>query len=194
MIAKAALLAASVLALTGCGAASVANKPQPSPTKSSAPKPSSSPTSTSSTSPVLPCQDPAMTAILGSGAGSYAGRLVYVVPMTNTGTQSCTLDGYPTVTLMVGTSPITTNQTDGNDGIAEVSNTPTLVTVAPGASASFVLQWSDVPTDNDSCPASNWLQIQLPQQTVGILVDSGTITACGGDIYTSPLQAGTSVP
>lgn len=125
---------------------------------------------------------------------SSAGHLVYAVVLENTGQVPCTLEGYPTVTLLTSSSAaLLTMQTDGSDGITSVSNTPSLVTVPIGGAASFVLQWSDVSTDGSACPVSTWLEVQLPSQSVGLLSDT-TIQACGGDIYTSPFRTGTAPP
>ncbi len=124
---------------------------------------------------------------------SSAGHLVYAVVLSNAGSQTCTLEGYPTLTLEGGDSPISTTQIDGNDGVTSVSTTPTLLTIPIGGSVSFVLQYSDVPTGTESCPTASYLDVQLPGGSIASLVPS-EIQACGGVIYASPFRAGTSPP
>jgi len=190
VLGKAVLLAAGVLALAGCGSPVV---PKPTPSTASSSSPSSQPSpSPSPTPPILPCPAATTDARMGN-SNSAAGHLVYAVVLTNTGLQTCTLDGYPTLTLMMGVDPLPTTQMNGNDGITSVSTTPTLLTIPVGGSASFVLQYSDVPTGSEACNTATYLQVQLPGGSVGSLA-SAEIQACGGVIYASPFRSGTSPP
>src|SRR5487761_303236 len=150
-------------AVAGCGNIGHHAVSTPSPSRST--RPSLSPTPTL-TPLLLPCQAAAMATAMGS-SNSAAGHIVYAVVLTNDGTQTCTLQGYPTVTLMAGTDPLPTTQTDGNDGLSSVSNTPSLLTIAVGQSVSFVLQFSDVPTGTEACTSASYLQVQLPGGSVG---------------------------
>jgi len=151
-----------------------------------------SPFQPSTTTVALPCGASTTSATMGT-SDSGVGHMVDAVVLTNNATQACTLEGYPTVTLLAGTTPLPTTQTDGNDGITSVSITPTLLTLPVSGSVSFVLQFSDVPAGAASCPGATWLLVQLPGGTVGTLA-STDITPCGGAIYTSPFRAGTAPP
>jgi hypothetical protein len=133
-----------------------------------------------------------MTASQGQ-SDSAAGRIVYAMVLTNTGSQSCTLDGYPTVTLVDSGGDLSTTQNDGNDGATSVSTTPLLVTLAAGDAASFVLQYSGVPTGTQTCPTATQLQIVLPGGG-GTVLASTNIAPCGGDLYISPVRAGIAPP
>jgi hypothetical protein len=133
-----------------------------------------------------------MTASQGQ-SDSAAGHIVYAFVLTNSGTRPCTLDGYPTVQLVAESGNLSTTQSNGNDGVTSVSATSALVTIAAGAAASFVLQYSDVPTGTQACPAATGLDIQLPGGGVGVLA-STEIDPCGGDLYISPVRAGTAPP
>jgi hypothetical protein len=124
---------------------------------------------------------------------STAGHLVYAVVLTNAASQTCTLEGYPTLTLYMGTQSTSTTEIDGNDGITSISTTPTLLTIPVGGSVSFVLQYSDVPAGTQTCTTATYLQVQLPGGSIGILAPS-EIDACGGVIYASPFRSGTSPP
>jgi hypothetical protein len=122
VISKAFLLAGAVLVLAGCGTASPARSDPstgssitpsplavstPSPTRSPIPSPSPAPTP-----PILPCNAALMDVAIGY-SDSTAGHPVYAVVLTNAGNQTCTLEGYPTLTLNFGTQPIPTTQIDG---------------------------------------------------------------------------------
>jgi hypothetical protein len=80
-----------------------------------------------------------------------------------------------------------------NDGITSTSTTPTLLAIPIGGSVSFVLQYNDVPTGAQTCTTATFLLVQLPGGSTGIAAPS-EIDACGGVIYASPFQAGTSPP
>ena len=189
-------VALSILAgllLAGCGGGHAASKgSKPSPSARPSPSASARPTPSPSNATVLVCQATAMTASQGQ-SDSAAGHIVYAFVLTNTGAQPCTLDGYPAVQLVAANGSLSTTQSNGNDGVTSVSTTPELVTIAAGGSASFVLQYSDVPTGIEACPAATQLQIVLPGGG-GTVPASADIDPCGGDLYVSPVRAGTAPP
>jgi len=134
-----------------------------------------------------------MTAAMGPGSGA-AGTIANDFVLTNTGTEPCTLDGYPTLQLVANGQNLTTNQTNGVNRIASLSTTPALVTLAPGGQASIVLLYSDVPGGTAACPVASQLVIGLPG-------GGGTVTAsfsfpqysnspCYGDLDVYPVMAG----
>ena len=162
----------------------------------STPTATSTPTPTGVASPtpaaVTACQAAAIAASQGQ-SDSAAGHIVYAIVLTNTGPQSCTLDGYPTVTLADTGGTLPTTQTNGNDGVASVSTTPAVVTIAAGDAASFVLQYVDVTTGTQSCPTATQLQIVLPGGG-GMVLATVNDAPCGGDLDVSPVRAGIAPP
>jgi hypothetical protein len=68
-----------------------------------------------------------------------------------------------------------------------------LVTVAPGAVASYVFGYSDVPTNGQTCPSSDGLEV-TPPNAFNHAVVSLQATACGGVLTTSPVFPGTRIP
>jgi hypothetical protein len=171
VIAGAALCCMAVLA-SACGSASspsseptrtVTATVTPSAPASTSPGPSSSPTAPSAPAA---CLSRYLGAKVGLTQGT-AGSSYIVLDFTNLGTVSCTLYGYPGVSL-AGGKPVT------QIGLAatESDTSPRqLVTLAPGAVGNALLRI----TDADNFPpgrchpvTSTFLQIYPPNQTVPI--------------------------
>ncbi|HUY10270.1 MAG TPA: DUF4232 domain-containing protein [Candidatus Dormibacteraeota bacterium] len=139
-----------------------------------------------------------ITASQGQSNGA-AGHQSYAFVLTNTGSTSCTLDGYPYVQLLDGSgNALGTTPIESNDGVTSVSLLPETVTLAVGGTASFALQYEDVPTGSQTCPAAASMRIYLPgtaDTTAPSPVTVSTdIAPCGGIVYLSPIRAGTSPP
>jgi hypothetical protein len=175
------------LVVLGCGSSGDHTS---TPTPTSAPTPTGVGSSTPAA--VTACQASAIAASQGQ-SDSAAGRIVYAIVLTNTGPQSCTMDGYPTVTLADTGGTLPTTQTNGNDGVASVSTTPAVVAIAAGDAASFVLQYVDVATGTQSCPTATQLQIVLPGGG-GMVLATVNDTPCGGELDVSPVRAGIAPP
>lgn len=183
------------LGLAGCGTTShPPHKSHPSPSPSPSPSASPSPTPTASATAAPVCQSISIAAGLGQSSNA-AGHQAWTIVLTNDSTASCSLDGFPTLQLMNGTTDVSTTQTDGNSPAgAQISDTPTLVNIAPDSAASFVVQWLDVPTGSQQCNAAYELGISLPGGGGKVMAAMGQIMPCGGDLYVSPVRAGTAAP
>jgi len=115
--------------------------------------------------------------------------------LTNDSTVACSLNGFPKLQLLNGSTDVSTTQTDGNPPAgAQINDTPTLVNIGPDTAASFVVQWLDVPTGSQACSAAFELGITLPGGGGGVIAAMGQIMPCGGDLYVSPVRAGTAAP
>jgi serine/threonine-protein kinase len=121
-----------------------------------------------------------------------AGRFYVPLELTNTSGQACTLYGYPGVAVTTGTAPgsqvgaeairLTSHPLSGTDAPA------TIVTLAPGATASATLQIVNVTFyDSSACgPVSvSYLQVYPPGQTSAAYVPYTHYTqlACSKPIY-----------
>ena len=163
-----ALLAGAGLCLAACS-----NSPGPkhatttthhaTSTSSSSTTSSSSSTTSSTTAAMPACSH--ISASAGQSQGA-AGTITGVVTVTNTGTTSCTVDGYPTVALYSGSgAPLTVTMVNGlTVSISpQAGAPPSSVTIAPSASAQFAYQISDVPVGAEtSCPTSEQATTTLP--------------------------------
>ena len=171
------VLAGAVALLAGCGSGSPAATPASSATHASA---SSSPagagtgspqasTGTASASPAATgtsaaaCPTRSLSVKPGLAQGA-AGSIYQVLDFTNISTVTCTLYGYPGVSL-AGGSPVT----QIGLAAARTHNTPvTLVTLAPRAVASALLRIvaaGNFPAAKCQLVKSTYLQIYPPNQT-----------------------------
>jgi hypothetical protein len=113
-------------------------------------------------------------------AGTIHGAWVF----TNLSGTACTLDGYPDMQLYGRTGrplPTTVNQS--------LPPSPTLVTLAPGASATFFSSYSDVPSGTGQCPTSAVVQITAPNVVESLFIPA-QLQACGGVVNVSAVRRG----
>src|SRR6266480_3418916 len=170
---KAGPLALTIAALTcaavvaGCASSGSSSQPGASGSTAAGTTPGSSntPAVASSSAPAGPpaCPTSSLQVKLGVGQG-YAGGVYVVIDFTNTGASTCTLFGYPGVSLVKG-PPYT------QIGLAAKRSTTTpkkLVTLAPGATANALLQIVDAlnyPSANCGPTKATALKIYPPNQT-----------------------------
>jgi hypothetical protein len=188
---------ALALVLVGCGTTTHPHhkshpSPSPSPSPSVSPSPTPTAPATAAAAPV--CQSLSIAAGLGQ-SNNAAGHQAWTIVLTNDGAATCSLDGFPTLQLMNGSADVSTTQTDGNSPAgAQINDTPTLVNIAPDTAGSFVVQWLDVPTGSQQCNAAYEIAITLPGGGGKVTAAMGEIMPCGGDLYVSPVRAGTAAP
>jgi hypothetical protein len=114
--------------------------------------------------------------------------------VTNTGTSTCTANGYPTVALLSGSgAPLTVTMVNGLsvDLSGPANAAPSPVSVAPSSTAQFAYQYSDVPVGSETaCPTSEMATVTLPGATVASPTFGLAIGPCGnGTIRVSPVYA-----
>jgi len=196
-----ALACLATLALAGC-ASSSSSSPPPAPASTAS---SSSPAPVASTLPPTPvpstsvspavvgvpaCPNGSLKVTQGLGQG-YAGGVYQVIDFTNTSGTTCTLYGYPGVSLVSGPPYVQL-------GLAakRTTNTPVkLITLAPGDVANALLQIVDAlnfPTATCSPAAATDLQVYPPGQTVAVYLPNQS-EACAEPVQTTfigPVQAG----
>ncbi|WGM48850.1 hypothetical protein KOAAANKH_03758 [Brevundimonas sp. NIBR10] len=127
------------------------------------------------------------------GGDAGAGNRVAVLAAQNVGAQPCSLDGYPTVTLLDGQgrslTEIRAEQQPGNyfGGATE----PTPVTLAPQAKAYFDIAWSVVPNEaigERACPDAATVRVAAPGDT-SVVTLAQAFAPCGGRIRVRPFRA-----
>ena len=186
----------------GCGSSSSSpSTPATSVSSSSPPAaPSSTAPVTAPSTPLSPavtgtsglaaCATSGLKLTLGAQSG-YAGGVYQAIVFTNTSGTTCTLYGYPGVSL-VSAPPYT------QIGLAakRASTVPVkLITLAPGASANAMLQIVDAlnfPTATCNPVQAAYLRVYPPDQTVpGYLADaSQTCAEPVQTLFISAVQAG----
>jgi hypothetical protein len=128
-------------------------------------------------------------------SSAAAGNIAVTYGLSNASPVACTLFGYPGVQMLDASGrPIPTQVSHGGSYTFPVE-TPSVVTLSPGAQASFFLGYTDVPSGTEmSCPQSARLNITPPGST-GTVQLADQIAPCGGGAVTvSPLHAGTAPP
>jgi hypothetical protein len=103
---------------------------------------------------------------------------------TNLSTSSCELFGYPDLQLYGRAGrPIPTTVQD------TLPPAPTHVTLAPGASATFLSSYSDVVSGSDQCPTSSVIRITPPNAAASLFIPAA-LQACNGVVNVSAVEAG----
>jgi hypothetical protein len=160
-LAGACLAALAVLA-AACGSAAPAAAPTRTVTVTATASASASPNAvTPSPSGPLPCATTGLKLTVGTANGA-AGTIFYPLDFTNTSGSACTMYGYPGVAFVSsrGGSQI------GAPASRRIATAPTVITVAPGATAHATLAVSDVLIGNN-CKHQlqvNWVQVYPPDQ------------------------------
>ena len=139
----------------------------------------------------LPCRGPQLK-MSSEGGDAGAGNRVAVLGVQNIGTRTCTLTGYPVVTLQDGQaralSDVRADQSPGNyfrNGTA-----PTPVVLAPQAKAYFDLAWNIVPHEGNGetvCPTATRIRMTAPGDTSPANL-AMRFTPCGGRVRVSPFR------
>ena len=135
-----------------------------------------------------------------ASAGVASGHVGLILTFTNTGPASCTLTGYPGAALVGANAQVLMNASrtlSGFLGGAQGYADPPSVTLAPGAPASALLEWADVPTGDGAattanCPGMGASQLQVtPPDTTATVSMPSPGTACGG-LQIHPVLAGST--
>jgi hypothetical protein len=92
--------------------------------------------------------------------------------ITNTGTTSCTIEGYPGLVLVPGSGKV-------SPVIHHSGQTPRLVMLKAGGEAAFTIEYGDEPVDGQqSCPTIVGLDVTLPLSGGAVSV-STRFAPCG---------------
>ena len=156
-----ACLATLALLVTACGSSAPGATPARTVTVTATPSAPASPTVTPSPSGPQPCATTGLKLTVGTANGA-AGTIFYPLDFTNTSGSACTMYGYPGVAFVSspGGSQI------GAPASRRAAAAPTVITVAPGATAHATLAVSDVLIGNN-CKHQlqvHWVQVYPPDQ------------------------------
>ena len=141
------------------------------------------------------CSSAGLRVSLGSASGA-AGSVYQYIEFQNISADSCTLYGFPGVSLLGGTPPAQI----GAAATRAPNDNPSLVTLAPGAMASAAMRMSsamDYPDATCDPVASATLRVYPPNQTVAQSVPFAS-TGCGSAavklLQINAVQPGTGNP
>lgn len=132
-------------------------------------------------------------------AGASAGHTGLIVVLTNTGHSSCQVEGYPgaSVTDHSGTAVVLSANRQLAGYMGGQNGAPLRIVLAPGATASTVLEWLDAPTDGSApvganCPGMDQGKLLItPPNTKTAQVFAAPANLCA-DFEVHPLVPGSS--
>jgi hypothetical protein len=185
----------------GVIAAACSSSPSPGPpttttvhrttTTTTLPPPTSSTTSTTAGSTA--CAQVSATPGQTQGA---AGTIIGTITLSEVGTGTCTIEGYPTLTRFnsSGNSVSTTVVQGLTVNLSgPPSQPPTLITLTSTQQAEFTFQYSDVVTGSEtSCAISTTVSVTTPGASKASAPVPLSISACNnGTVAVSPVYAAT---
>jgi hypothetical protein len=206
---RAAALAAGPLicaaALAGCASSGTSSQPPAAGSTTTATASPSAPAASSSNTPAVvapssssaagsaACATSALQVKLGASDG-YAGGVYQTIDFTNTSGSSCTLTGYPGVSLVSGPS----HQQLGLAAKRSTAGAPAAtVTLGPGDTANAVVQIVDAlnfPSSSCSPAKAADLKVFPPNQFTAVYLPD-TAYGCGQSVQTlfiAPVRSGAS--
>jgi membrane-bound inhibitor of C-type lysozyme len=142
-------------------------------------------------SPEAPCVGTNLRLSVEGGDAGMGNRLT-TLALQNVGTQTCSLTGYPTVTLAdAGDRVLTAVKAVQEPGSYFTQGTaPTPVALKPQSKAYFDLAWNVVPHEAEGekvCPEAKTLRLTTPGDTALVTLPLA-LTACGRQIRVSPFR------
>jgi len=201
--AAAVLLASAALILASCSSSPSASRggkhhhhkgSATTTTSSSTTTTSSSTTSTTSapaTTAVSKCQTANLRVSL-SGSQGAAGTQEATFALTNVAGAPCTTYGYPGMLLLTTAGAPLPTTVDRGGTLSFEKIAPSLVHLAPGATAYFNAGYSDVQQGNAACSSAQRVEVTPPTNATSAVVVT-TIRACdNGTIHVSAVFASTN--
>jgi len=183
---RALLLAVVVLSGVGLGACASSTPKQKAYHHHHHTTPTSSTTSSStSTLPTTLAETACSAGVLGispAPGGVAAGTSYVVFTLTNRGPTSCTLDGYPTLQFF---SPSGASGAGAGERLSITSTdsgaAPSVVTLASGGTAEFIVVIDDVPVGGVGCSAVASVDVAIPGTGEAVAVPV-SMRPCGGSV------------
>jgi len=126
--------------------------------------------------------------INGESQGA-AGHLTLVLIFNNVGHTSCRISGYPGLDLVNASGATVAHATRTMSGMAGGATSIASVALAPGASASALVEASDVPQGSITNCGSYALMVTPPGQYVAVSAGTAMMPKCALEIH--PVVAGT---
>ncbi len=188
------------VALAGCASSGTSSQPPAAGSTTTVTASPSAPAASSSNTPAV-VAPPSSTACATSGlqvklgaSDGYAGGVYQTIDFTNTSGSSCTLTGYPGVSLVSGPS----HQQIGLAAKRSTTGAPAaIVTLGPGDTANAVVQIVDAlnfPKSSCSPAKAADLKVFPPDQFTAVYLPD-TSYGCGKSVQTlfvAPVRSGSS--
>jgi hypothetical protein len=144
----------------------------------------SSPTQSPTGAVATSCQTSQLT-LAKQGDENGLGNFANIYRLQNISQQTCTLEGYPGVQLLdENQQPMSITVLQQTSAYLYNAQNPQLVTLAPGASGYFILEWSAGPS---SCAGATSVLVMPPGDQTNLQIAS-TIEVCTGKVIVSPIE------
>ena len=145
---------------------------------------------------------PALTRCVGSQlsgtetpSGGAAGTITASFTVTNASGSACLLLGFPTLQMLgANGTPITTTPIPGGTqfSVPTANARPAAQRLAPGAHATFLVQYSDVPVGTETvCPTSATVNVYPPTSATSFNVAAQLQPCNAGTVHVSPFYGAT---
>ena len=138
---------------------------------------STTPTPSTTTSTVPggePCTSAHLSVAIGQSQGA-AGTFYYPLVFTNTGTNSCTLQGYPGVSL------VGSNGNQIGSPATRTTSSSVLVSLAPGSTTTATISLSDALNVCSNPVTPNGFRVYPPNQTAALYAPYPGLKYCVGN-------------
>jgi Domain of unknown function (DUF4232) len=153
-------------------------------------------TSTTAVAGATTCKGSDFRGAFNQGQGA-AGTITAAVTLTKTTPGSCTIKGWPLLTLQdrlgalltSSTVDLPSSQSPIRFSDSRANRAPSLVRVTSGATATFSLAYSDVPTGNETtCPAAQTVSVAFTRNgsTVAVTPQYPPAPCDNGLVWVSP--------
>jgi hypothetical protein len=141
-----------------------------------------------------PCWSASLVLSRPSPVIAALGNTTATLVLENRGVTSCTLEGYPGLTLFnAGGSRLPIRVADNPSSYIVSARTVEPVILTHGGSASFFVSGSDNPAEGEKCPSAVRAEVDLPGGGAP-LAGSVDLAPCGGGVWVSPIVSGVQQP
>lgn len=131
-------------------------------------------TPTSSTAPAIPRCAPQDLSITPENPQGAAGTISAVFVMTNTSARTCEMNGYPGIGMQYQDGKLAPTTALRGQGMSmKAWPGPSQVLVQKGASAYFIMDYSDVPTGSGTCAQFPRIAVTPPNDAGSVSVNFG---------------------
>lgn len=148
-------------------------------------------TTTSTSQSTTTCQGRDFKGVYNEGEGA-AGTILASVTLTKLTPRSCSVDGYPTLTLQDESGAVFSSTTSTTSPVqfpaAAANKPPSSYSVASGGTISFSLGYSDVPVGTEVCTSAVTISVQFQKNgSTTTVTPSYPIQPCNAaTIWVSP--------
>jgi hypothetical protein len=151
----------------------------PATTTTGAPSTTTSSPTTTTAAGVPPCTSGQLAVAVGQSQGA-AGSLIVPLVFTNTGSTTCSLQGYP------GVSMVGANGAQLGAAAARTQQATPLVSLSPGQTTSAIFRQANPGILNCTPVSATGFRVYPPNQTAALFAADSSLTTCPDNPQESP--------